>query len=133
MGLAMVDSSVLLDIMTRDPNWFAWSAEALEEVCEAHEVCLNLVIYAEVSTNFACIEDLEKALQAFERRPIPYEAAFLAAKCFRTYRRRNGTRSGVLPDFFIGAHAAVEDMLLITRDRARFRTYFPKLRIKHPG
>ncbi|MFW5856679.1 MAG: type II toxin-antitoxin system VapC family toxin [Planctomycetota bacterium] len=133
MGLAMVDSSVLLDIMTRDPNWFAWSAETLEEACETHEICLNPVIYAEVSTNFARIEDLEEALQAFERRPIPYEAAFLAAKCFRTYRRRSGKRSGVLPDFFIGAHAAVEDMLLITRDRARFRTCFPKLRIKHPG
>jgi hypothetical protein len=135
MGRLLVDSNVLLDVITEDANWFEWSRAALERCAEVDLLCINPVIYAEVSIRFARIEDLEEALPAdlVERRPIPYEAAFLAGKCFLEYRRRGGTRQSTLPDFFIGAHAAVEGMPLLTRDAVRYRRYFPKLRLIAPA
>jgi len=134
MGRMLVDSNVLLDVMTEDEEWFAWSSGALERAAEESILCINPVVYAEVSIRFARIEELEAALPGdlIERLPIPYEAAFLAGKCFLDYRRRGGKRLSPLPDFFIGAHAAVAGIPLITRDTGRYRTYFPKLRLIAP-
>lgn len=125
----MVDSNVLLDVLTDDPRWADWSAQALEEVASRAVLAINPVIYAEVSVGFERIEEMEQALppDRFERRAIPMEAAFLAGKCFIKYRRGGGRRHSPLPDFFIGAHAAVRNMTLLTRDAKRYRTYFPKL------
>jgi len=134
MGRVLVDSNVLLDVMTEDEQWLAWSSDVLERHGEEDILCINPVIYAEVSIRFEKIEELEAALpgELIERLPIPYEAAFLAGKCFVDYRRRGGRRLSTLPDFFIGAHAAVEGMPLITRDPKRYRTYFPKLHLVCP-
>jgi predicted nucleic acid-binding protein len=134
MGRILVDSNVLLDVMTEDQNWFDWSSNTLQRHADEDILCINPVIYAEVSIRFESIEELEAALPValIERLPIPYEAAFLAGKCFMNYRRRGGTRLSTLPDFFIGAHASVEGMPLVTRDAARYHTYFPKLRLIAP-
>ena len=134
MGRILVDSSVLLDVMTEDRAWSEWSSHALEQYAEENILAINPVIYAEVSIRFDRIEDLEAALprNLLERLPIPWEAAFLAGKCFLQYRKRGGARHSTLPDFFIGAHAAVAGMALITRDAARYRSYFPKLRVIAP-
>ena len=134
MGRILVDSNVLLDVMTQDQDWSEWSSGALERHAEEDILCINPVIYAEVSVRFERIEELEAALpvELIERRPIPYEAAFLAGKCFLRYRRRGGKRPSTLPDFFIGAHASVEGLPLLTRDAARYRSYFPKLRLIAP-
>lgn len=125
----LVDSNVLLDVLTEDKEWFAWSAETLSQCAEQSVLCINPVIYAEVSIGFTQIEDLESILpgDTFVRLPIPYEAAFLAGKCFVRYRRAGGVKRSPLPDFLIGAHAAVDKMTLLTRDTARYRSYFPKL------
>jgi len=110
-----------------------WSSGILREQ-DKNVVCINPVIYAEVSIRFARIEELEKALpDLFERLPVPYEAAFLAGKCFLDYRKRGGKRESTLQDFFIGAHASVSRMTLITRDASRYRTYFPKLHVIAPA
>lgn len=134
MSRVLVDSNVLLDVITEDQAWFEWSRDALERCAEENIVCINPVIYAEVSIGFERIEAVEAALPAdlIERLPIPYEAAFLAGKCFLDYRRRGGKRSAPLPDFFIGAHAAVGGMTLLTRDARRYRTYFPSLPLISP-
>ena len=134
MTAVLVDANVLLDVMTEDPRWLAWSAEAIERVADRHRLVINPVIYAEVSIRYSRIEDLDAALPntMFDREAIPYEAAFLAGKCFAVYRRRGGTKPSPLPDFFIGAHAAIAGYSLITRDAARYRTYFPKLPLIAP-
>jgi predicted nucleic acid-binding protein len=131
----LVDSNVILDIVTEDKKWFPWSSQALAKYAETHTLVINPIIYAEVSVGFDRIEDVEEVLPSafFRRDPIPWEAAFLAAKCFLAYRRRRGKKSSPLPDFFIGAHAAVVGIPLLTRDIARYRTYFPKLKIITPG
>lgn len=131
----LVDSNVILDIVTEDKKWFPWSSQALAKYAETHTLVINPIIYAEVSVGFDRIEDVEEVLPSafFRRDPIPWEAAFLAAKCFLAYRRRRGKKSSPLPDFFIGAHAAVVGIPLLTRDIARYRTYFPKLNIITPG
>jgi predicted nucleic acid-binding protein len=130
----MIDSNVLLDVLTNDRQWSDWSAQALTRAAETSRLVINPVIYAEVSLGFAGIEELDEALSAetFVREAIPYEAAFLAGRAFLGYRRRGGVRTSPLPDFFIGAHAAVAGHRLITRDAARFRTYFPKLSLIAP-
>lgn len=135
MAEIMVDSNVLLDILTEDAGWFTWSSRILAEHAQDHILVINPIIYAEVSIGFDRIEDLDTALpeRMLERRHIPLEAAFLAGKCFEKYRRRGGQKRSALPDFFIGAHAAVEKMPLITRDVARYRTYFPDLPLICPG
>jgi len=134
MTAVLIDANVLLDVMTEDASWFAWSAQALEHAADRYRLVVNPVIYAEVSMRYSRIEELDIALPKtmFGREAIPYEAAFLAGKCFLTYRRRGGTKQSPLPDFFIGAHAAVAGYLLMTRDVARYRTYFPRLPLIAP-
>ncbi len=131
----LIDSNVLLDLLTEDPNWYAWSAQALSGLAEESVVCINPIVYAEVSLRFDRVEELEEALppHLFERHNLPWEAAFLAGKCFLAYRRRGGERRSPLPDFYIGAHAAVAGMRLLTRDASRYRTYFPQLALVCPG
>ena len=131
----MIDANVLLDVMTEDARWLAWSAEAIERAADRYRLVINPVIYAEISIRYSRIEELDAALPKtmFDREPIPYEAAFLAGKSFMAYRRRGGARRSPLPDFFIGAHAAVAGYLLMTRDAARYRTYFPKLLLISPA
>lgn len=131
----LVDSNVLLDIAGSDPEWQNWSAQALAETAELRPLIINPIIYAEVSIGFAEIEVLEAALPAalYEREPLPWEAAFLAGKCFVQYRRRGGLRTSPLPDFYIGAHAAIRRYALLTRDAARYRSYFPTVDVLTPG
>ena len=130
----LVDSNVILDIVTEDKTWFQWSSETLARYAENHILVINPIIYAEVSIGFVRIEDVEIVLSPtfFRREPLPWEAAFLAGKCFLAYRRRGGERSSTLPDFFIGAHAAIAGIPLLTRDTSRYRTYFPKLKLIAP-
>ena len=135
MTAVMVDSNVLLDLMTEDTRWLSWSAEAVEKAADRFRLVINPVIYAEVSIRYSRIEDLEAALPKamLDREAIPYEAAFLAGKCFLAYRQRGGAKQSPLPDFFIGAHAAVAGYRLLTRDAARYRSYFPRLSLIAPG
>jgi hypothetical protein len=134
MSNVLVDSNVLLDIFTEDERWFTWSSETLSLYAENNILVINPIIYAEVSIGFDRIEDLEEAMppQYFLREALPWDAAFLAGKCFRNYRRRGGEKRSRLPDFYIGSHAAIRNMILMTRDAARYRTYFPKLKLIAP-
>ncbi|HYI61981.1 MAG TPA: type II toxin-antitoxin system VapC family toxin [Acidimicrobiales bacterium] len=134
MAATLVDSNVLLDVLTEDPRWLDWSIEALAHAAEGGPLIINPVIYAEVSIRFSRVEDLEAALprQDFNRVAIPWAAAFLAGKVFVSYRRKGGARSSPLPDFFIGAHAAVDGLALLTRDVARYHTYFPAVPVIAP-
>lgn len=135
MSDVLVDSNVLLDVLTEDPEWFTWSADALERQADESVLVVDPIIYAEVSIRFEGIEELEDALPPalFRRDALPWEAVFLAGKCFLSYRRRGGGRRSPLPDFYIGAHAAVAGMTLLTRDATRYRTYFPSLQIVAPA
>ncbi len=130
----LVDSNVILDIFTEDPKWFSWSSRTLAECAEKDLLIINPIIYAEVSIRFERIEELEEALppEFFIREELPWEAAFLAGKCFLLYKRRKGKKTSPLPDFYIGAHAAVCGYALLTRDARRYRSYFPKLRLIAP-
>jgi predicted nucleic acid-binding protein len=134
MRPVLVDSSVILDLFTSDPRWADWSQSTLDTHARDHELRINPVIYAEVSIGFDRIEDLENAINGcgFHMAQIPREALFLAGKAFRKYRRRSGVKASTLPDFFIGAHASVTGMDLITRDVSRYRSYFPTVRIIAP-
>ena len=134
MPPVLVDSNVLLDVLTEDPRWFEWSARELENAAELHPLVLNPLVYAEVSIRFARIEDLDDALpqSLFQREPLPWEAAFLAGKVYLRYRRSGGSRRSPLPDFYIGAHAAVAGYILLTRDAGRYREYFPTLELRSP-
>ena len=131
----LVDSNVLLDVLTEDPTWFDWSSSTLAEHAERSVLMINPIIYAEVSVRFERIEEMEDAVPAelFRREPLPWEAAFLTGKCFLRYRRNGGARRSPLPDFYIGAHAAVRGAPLLTRDASRYRTYFPKLPLIAPN
>jgi predicted nucleic acid-binding protein len=133
-AITLVDTCVLLDVLTADPTWAAWSAPALAGARDQGDLAINPIIYAEVSAGFDRIEDVDAALPAadFSREPLPYQAGFLAARAFTTYRRRGGTRTAPLPDFYIGAHAAVRRYRLLTRDPGRFRGYFPTVRLITP-
>jgi len=130
----LVDSNILLDLLENDPQWYDWSAEQLKKAAEDSILIINPVIYAEISVGFERIEELEEVLQPemFQRQPIPWEAAFLAGKCFYRYRKLGGVRRSPIPDFFIGAHAAVNGLSLLTRDATRYRTYFPSLTLIAP-
>jgi predicted nucleic acid-binding protein len=130
----LVDSNVILDVLTEDEEWLEWSSSQLAKSASAGMLVINPIIYAEVSTRFERIEELDDALPAdyFRRVPLPWEAAFLAGQCFITYRRRGGSRRSPMPDFYIGAHAALTGLTLLTRDARRYRAYFPRLRIVAP-
>jgi len=134
MKPTLVDSNILLDVATGDPTWADWSSRALEAAANESPLAINAVIYAEVSIGFERIEQLEQAIPSntFRREPLPYEAAFLAGKTFLKYRRRGGQRTSPLPDFYIGAHAAVSGFRILTRDPRRYRTYFPTVDIISP-
>jgi predicted nucleic acid-binding protein len=131
---AIVDSNVLIDVVTDDPVWGAWSRAALERVSTVEMLVVNPIVYAEISVGFDRIEEVDQLLPegSFRREELPYDAAFLAGKAFRAYRRRGGQARSPLPDFYIGAHAAVCGHRLLTRDASRFRTYFPRLDIIAP-
>jgi predicted nucleic acid-binding protein len=130
----LVDSDVILDVLTEDDDWFDWSSAMLARAAEKGRVVINPIVYAEVSARFDRIEELDAAVppEYFAREPLPWAAAFLAAKAFLKYRRRGGRRHAPLPDFYVGAHAALEGYTLLTRDARRYRTYFPKLRVVAP-
>jgi hypothetical protein len=134
VAATLVDSNVILDIVTEDPDWLDWSASALARQANEGRLVVNPVVYAEVAARFGRIEDLEAALprEFYDRQALPWEAAFLAGRCFVQYRRRGGLRRSPLPDFYIGAHAAVAGLTLLTRDARRYRTYFPQLRLIAP-
>jgi predicted nucleic acid-binding protein len=134
LSAVLVDSNVLLDVLMADPVWSDWSADALQRHEAESALVINPVIYAEVSVKYARVEDVEDALPTsrFRRDPLPWEAAFLAGKSYLNYRRRGGERRSPLPDFYIGAHAAVQRMRLLTRDTRRYRSYFPGLDIISP-
>lgn len=132
--MTLVDTNILLDLTGRDPTWAAWSERALETAAARGPLLVNDVIFAELSIGFDRLEDCIGflALLQAESLPIPPEALFLAGKAFLAYRRRGGTRTGVLPDFFIGAHAAVAGLPLLTRDPRRYRSVFPTVRLVSP-
>jgi predicted nucleic acid-binding protein len=134
MAGVLVDSNVLLDILIPDPEWEEWSSRALADAGERQVLVINPIIYSEVSTGFDRIEDLDTALppEMLRRDPLPWEAGFLAGKAFLEYRKRGGAKRSPMPDFYIGAHAAVAGMELLTRDASRYRTYFPRLRLICP-
>lgn len=133
--VTLVDSDVLLDVFTDDPTWRGWSAEALAGSRDAGTLVINPIVYAEVSVRFAAIEDLDDALPAadFLREELPYAAGFLAGKAYLKYRSQGGINCSPIADFYIGAHAAVCRYRLLTRDAARYRTYFPKLTLVAPA
>ena len=132
--MLLVDTNVILDVVQDHPEWRNWSQEQLEAASGRYTLIVNPVIYAELSIGYRRIEELESMLASggFRFEPLPREALFLAGKAFLKYRRRGGGRTGVLPDFFIGAHAAVAGISLLTRDTRRYRTYFPKLTLITP-
>jgi hypothetical protein len=132
--LTLIDTNILLDIVTADPQWLPWSRSRLAIAAIAGPLLINDIIYAEVSVRFESIDTLEAALTGLGVRlvPIPRAGLFLAGKAFRRYRGQGGTRTGVLADFFIGAHAAVQDCDLLTRDAGRYRSYFPSVRLIVP-
>jgi predicted nucleic acid-binding protein len=132
--MLLVDTCVLVDVLQNDPQWASWSIAQMRAQATLHALVINPVIYAEVSLSFSTLEALDEvvATLALEVREIPRAALFLAAKAYAQYRRRGGNKQQVLPDFFIGAHAAVEGWPLLTRDAGRFQTYFPTLKILAP-
>ena len=134
MTSVLVDTNVLIDVITGDRIWGPWSRAALDEAHDSAIVVINPIIYGEVSAGFAAIEAVDVALPKalYRREPVPYAAAFLASRAFVDYRRRGGTRPSPLADFYIGAHAAVAGYRLLTRDPARYRTSFPRLELITP-
>jgi predicted nucleic acid-binding protein len=134
MDTTLVDSNVILDVATNDPTWAEWSSQALEAAANESRLAINALIYAEVSIGYERVEEIEQAIpgSTFRREPLPYEAAFLAGKAFLQYRRRGGLRTSPLPDFYIGAHAAVSRFRLLTRDPRRYRAYFPTVDLIAP-
>ena len=131
--MLQVDTNVLVDVLQDDPQWADWSIGQLRAQASVHQLVINPVVYAEMSLSFSTLEALERVVKTLllELREIPRPALFLAAKAYAQYRKRGG-RLSVLPDFFIGAHAAVEGWPLLTRDARRFRTYFPGLEVLAP-
>ena len=135
MTTVLVDSNVILDLTTADPVWYDWSTNALTRCADEAYLAINPIIYAEVSVGFDRIEDLEETLipDFFRRLPLPYEAGFLAGKCYTMYRKRGGVKRSPLPDFYIGAHAAVSGLTLLTRDAGRYQSYFPTIDVIAPN
>lgn len=134
MTPVLVDSNVIIDIAEADPTWREWSEAKLADLADNTVLVINPIIYAEVSVGYGSPDELEAVIgtDAFRREPLPWEAAFLAGRCFQIYRRRGGERRSPLPDFFIGAHAAVMGYRILTRDAARYRSYFPTVQLIAP-
>ena len=133
--MIFVDSNVLLDIFTADPDWLSWSQSALADALLAGPVVINQLVYAEVSVAYKALAELDAVLSRLkiQRAELPWEAAHLAGQSFVKYhRRKNGVKTSPLPDFYIGAHAQLAGLSLLTRDAQRYRTYFPKLRLITP-
>jgi predicted nucleic acid-binding protein len=132
--MILIDSNVLLDMLDEDSEWYTWSTTAIENVIDRSKIAINPIIYAEASIRFASPAEFEDAFPAtvYSREPLPYSAAFLAGKAHLEYRKRGGIRTSTLPDFFIGAHAAVSDFRILTRDARRYRTYFPTVELIAP-
>ena len=132
--MLLVDTNILVDVVQNDPQWAEWSISQMRAQSSLHALVINPIIYAEMSLSFSTLEALDDVVGtlALELREIPRPALFLAAKAYAQYRRRGGSKLQVLPDFFIGAHAAVEGWPLLTRDASRFRTYFPTLDVLAP-
>lgn len=130
----LVDSNVLIDVLSEDKQWFEWSSQALARAVEDASLCINPIICAEVAVGYSSAAAVDRALteERFERLALPFAAGYLAGRAFVAYRRRGGVRSAPLPDFYIGAHALLEQHTLLTRDPIRYRTYFPKLRLICP-
>ena len=132
--MLLVDTNVLVDVLQNDPQWADWSIAQLRAQVQLHPLAINPVIYAELSLSFSTFEALDRVVATMElaMHEVPRPALFLAGKAYLQYRRRGGAKAQVLPDFFIGAHAAVEGWPLLTRDAGRFRTYFPHLEVIAP-
>lgn len=130
----LIDSNIFLDIFTKDKIWFSWSSNTLAKYADIELLYINPIIYSEISVGFSNIEDLEKALPAdyILRDNLPYEAAFLTGKCFLKYRKAGGVKNSPLPDFYIGAHAAVRGWKIMTRDKGRYKSYFPTIEVISP-
>ncbi len=135
MASILIDTCIVTDSAAPESTWFEWSAETLEELDQNNTLLINPIIYAECSVGFERIEEVEALFKhlGFASKAIPKEALFLAGKAFLQYKKRKGGKTNVLPDFFIGAHAAVADYQLITRDKGRFSTYFPSVELIMPG
>ena len=134
MNGVLIDSCVLLDLFTNDVNWADWSETTLEKYSQTNTLYINSIVYTEVSIGFERIEDVENALDAMGVRvlELPREALFLTGKVYLKYRKNKGIKASPLPDFFIGAHASVSRLGLVTRDVARYKTYFPRVNLIHP-
>lgn len=134
MNGVLVDSSVILDIFEEDPNWIKWSESTLDRYSATHTLYINPIIYSEVSIGFERIEEVEEAIAGcgFKMIQVTKEALFLAGKAFVEYRKREGIKVSTLPDFFIGAHAAIDELELITRDTSRIKSYFPTVKLISP-
>ena len=130
----LIDSNILLDVFTEDKFWMDWSESRLDHYRVDHILLINPIVYAEISIRFEDVEELEAVLKigGFQMREIPKEALFLAGKAFLAYRKRGGSRRSPLPDFFIGAHAAVEKIPLLTRDATRYKMDFPTVDLVSP-
>lgn len=134
MAATLVDSNVLIDIVAEDPRWAQWSEEALVSALDEGPVFVDQIVFAEISIGYTSAESCQQALTArgLELVPIPWPAAFLAGRAYSAYKQRGGTKLAPLPDFFIGAHAAVAGLRLLTRDASRYRTYFPTIELIAP-
>ncbi len=130
----LVDSDVILDVVTNDRKWAKWSTAAIQQASDSSVLIINPIIYAEVLLGFADRDELDAVMPAslFERRPVPWDASFLAARIFLRYRRRAGRKSAPLPDFYIGAHSVVEDLTLLTRAPGRYQSHFRELKLIAP-
>lgn len=135
MAATLIDSNVLIDVLSESPEWSAWSAAAIREAGAVGPLVINEMIYAEVSSRYSRIELLEADLPVdyYQRERMPWSVAYLAGRVFVEYRRRGGPRRSPLPDFFIGAHAAIAGLRLLTRDASRYRTYFPTVELIAPN
>jgi predicted nucleic acid-binding protein len=131
----LVDTNVLIDVLNNEPQWADWSIHQLRVQSKIHVLSINPIIYAELSCTFKKVEDLDEVLQVMELKfnQIPKPALFLAGKAFQRYRRQGGVKNSILADFFIGAHAAVSRLPVLTRDTQRYQTYFPTIKLVSPN
>ena len=135
MAVVLVDSCIITDLANPESQWYEWSASTLEELDNNNRFVINPIIYTECSVAYETVEEVEKLFStlSFEYVELPREALFLAGRAFIRYRRRNGSKTNVLPDFFIGAHAAIDNYHIITRDKGRFSSYFPTVNLIIPS